>query len=234
MAHDREQSWEIYDAALPFAGLVYSKQRVRMAVIGLGKGDLLAVTPGHPVSDAAFEQLARWGTPKFLLAPNHFHNAGLAPWKARFPEARVIAHPRAIPRLQKKVPGLTFEPLSVLEAALPPGVRVFGPPQAKQGEVTVSVKTSEGTAWFVCDNIMNLETLPPFPMRLVLQIVGFRAKLMTNPFFKRMFLTDKAAYKAWVNAELDKDPPALLVPSHGGVLRGPDLVSRLRAITDAA
>jgi len=57
---------------------------------------------------------------------------------------------------------------------------------------------------------------------------------MTNPIFKRLFLKDKAAYKAWVSAELDRDRPTLFVPSHGDLLRGADVVDRLRAATDAA
>ena len=57
---------------------------------------------------------------------------------------------------------------------------------------------------------------------------------MTNPFFKRLFLADKAAYKAWVHAELDRDRPALFVPAHGAALRGPSVCADLRAATDAA
>lgn len=51
---------------------------------------------------------------------------------------------------------------------------------------------------------------------------------------KRLFLADKAAYKVWMGGELDRDPPVLLVPAHGAPVRGPDLSSRLRAVTDAA
>lgn len=234
MARAADEPWEIYDEALPFAGAVYGPRRVRMAVIGLGGGALLVVSPGGSMTEARWEQLSRWGTPRFLLAPNHFHNAGIAAWKARFPEATVVAHPRAQARLRKKLPGVAIGNLAPLEAALPEGVRVFSPPMAKQGETWVSVKTKEGTAWFVTDGILNEERLPRGAVGFVMRLLGFRTELMTNPFFKRLFLTDKAAYKAWVGAELDRDPPTLFVPSHGAPLRGADLCSRLRAATDAA
>ncbi|MBK7829525.1 hypothetical protein [Nannocystis sp.] len=99
--------WDIYDDTLPFAGAKYGPQRARMAAIGIGDGGLLIVSPGVPMSDAAWHELANLGAPRFLLAPNHFHNAGLAAWQARFPAATIVAHPRAQARLRKKLPGLS-------------------------------------------------------------------------------------------------------------------------------
>ena len=189
--------------------------------------------PGVPMSDAGWEALARLGAPRFLLAPNHFHNAGLAAWQARFPEAKIVAHPRALPRLRKKLPGLTIADLAPLVAALPTDIRVFSPPMAKQGETWVSIATQHGVAWFVTDALVNEERLRG-AMGLFMRLMGFRTGLMTNPFFKRLFLSDKAAYKAWMLAELERDRPTLFVPAHGAVLRGTDLVDRLRAATDAA
>lgn len=234
MTRSADTQWEIYDASLPFAGATYGSQRARMAVVGLGGGALLVVSPGAPVSEAGWDQVTKWGAPRFLLAPNHFHNGGIATWKARFPEAAVVAHPRALARLRKKVPGVAIEDLSTLEGALPDTVRIFSPPMAKQGETWVSVKTLEGNAWFVTDGVVNQERLPRGPLGLVMRVFGFRTELMTNPFFKRLFLTDKAAYKTWMAGELERDRPVLFVPSHGAALRGPDLVDKLRAATDAA
>ena len=227
-------TWEVYDEALPFAGAIYGKQRVRMAIFGLGGGALLVVSPGAPMSDADWSRVEGLGTPRFLLAPNSFHNGGIAPWKARYPEATVVAHARAQARLRKQVPGVSFEDLSVLEAALPGGMRVFGPPMAKQGETWVSAKTSAGVAWFVTDSMLNEPRLPPGVVGGVMWLAGFRPGLMTNPLFKRFFLKDKAAYKAWVNAELEREQPTLFVPSHGAPLRGAAVVEQLRAATDAA
>lgn len=223
--------WEIYDDSAPFAGLTYGPQRARMAAIGIGGGGLLVVTPGTQMTEERWSQLASLGTPRFLLAPNAYHNVGIAAWKKRFPEARVVAHPRSIKRLRKQVPGVEFEDLSVLEAALPAGVRLLSPPQARQGETWVSVKTKDGVGWFVTDSIMNEEKIPGGGVGFVMKLVGFRAGLMTNPFFKRVFLRDKPAYKQWVCSELDRDRPNLFVPAHGRVLRGSDVTEQLREVT---
>lgn len=232
MSAARDDDWEIFDDDRPFAGAIYGAARVRMALVGLGGGALLVVSPGAPLSDARAERLARWGSPRFLLAPNHFHNGGIAVWKTRYPDARVVAHPRAQKRLRKKVPGVAIEDLALLEPALPAGVRIFGPPMAKQGETWVSLATAAGRAWFVTDGILNAERLPRGATGLVLRLLGFRTGLMTNPFFKRLFLTDKAAYKAWLCAERER--PTLFVPAHGAVLRGPEVWRELIAVTESA
>ena len=226
-------TWELHDDR-PLASLCYGPQRVRMTVIGLGGGDLLVVSPGVPVSDAAWDRLAGWGRPRFLLAPNKFHNLGLRGWRERFPAARVVADPRALPRLRRKFPELEIDDLAPLVAALPAGVRLLSPASAKQGETWVSVETAAGAAWVVADAIVNETRLPGGALGLLMRALGFRAGLLTNPFFKRVFLGDRAAYRRWISAELARDRPVLLIPAHGAPLRDPDLASRLRAISDAA
>ncbi len=226
--------WEVFDPDRRVLCARYGGGRVRMLAFGLRDGGLAVVSPGARMSDAHFEALAAWGEPRFLVAPNSFHNLGLRSWSKRFPDARVVAHERAHKRLRKRLAGLEFQGLESLVAALPDGVRLMCPPEAKQGEVWVSLITGQGTAWFVTDGILNEAHLPPGALGVVMRVLGFRTGLMTNPFFKRLFLTDKAAHKAWVRDELTRDPPTVFIPCHGEVLRGPDVVDKLRAATDAA
>jgi hypothetical protein len=227
-----EGAWEIFDEGARFAGMSYGPQRVRMVAVGLGPGELLLVSPGVPRGEEFRTLLSRWGTPKFLLAPNHFHNAGLGWWKKEFPDATVVAHARAQKRLRKKVSGVPIEDLSRLEAALPEGVRIFSPPMTKQGETMVSVRIGDGRAWFVTDAMVNPKL--PGAVGFAMKVLGFREKLMTNPFFKRFFVTDLAGYKAWVSAELARDKPILFVPSHGATIHGPDVTQQLRDAVAAA
>lgn len=224
--------WQLHDESVLLATTTYGPQHARMAVIGIGDGGLLIVSPGTGMSDAAWARVAAWGAPRFLLAPNHFHNAGLAKWQDRFPGAQIVAHPRALPRLRKQLPGRELADLAPLQAALPPGLRVFSPPGAKQGETLVAVQRPAGTAWFVTDALVNESRLPGGVTGLLIRLAGFRTGLMTNPFFRRFFLADRPAYKQWLLAELERDRPTLFIPAHGDPLQGPDLVDRLRATTD--
>jgi len=234
MVDEAGDSLEMFDEARPFAGALYSPRQVRMAFFGLGGGDLLVVTPGAPVSEALWSRVEALGKPKFLLAPNHFHNMGISAWKARYPEAKVVAHRTAVPRLGKRLGGIPVEDLPSLEAALPEGMRLFSPPMAKQGETWISLRTNDGVAWFVTDSILNEPSVPGGALGFVMRVFGFRAGLQTNPFFKRMFLTDKAAYKQWVYKELERDKPTLFVPCHGAPIRGADVAEKLRAVTEEA
>ena len=232
---DANAGWEVFDDERPLLGGGYSENgRIRMIAVGLRDGGLCVVSPGAELEQARFAALERWGRPRFLLAPNHFHHFGIHAWKQRYPDAIVVASPRARARLKKKVPGADIQDVALLEPALPPGVRVFGPPMAKQGETWLSVRTKQGVAWFVTDAIMNEPHLPGGPLGLLLHLLGFRTGLHTNPFFKRVFLESKAAYKDWVIQELSREPPDIFIPSHGTVLRGPDVVERLRVATLAA
>lgn len=234
MPMSARDSWEIFDDERPLAGVIYGRQRVRTVVVGLGDGGLLVFSPGVPLEEQVWSELAKLGRPRFLLAPNHFHNAGLSSWKARFPEAQVVAHPTALRRLRKKVPGIDIRDLSTLETALPKGIRVFSPPGVKQGETFVSVSTKEGVAWIVCDAIINEHKLPGGAAGAAIRLLGFRAELMTNPVFKRIFVRERRAYKDFVLAELARETPRMLIPCHGDPLRGDDVADRLRAITSSA
>lgn len=221
--------WEVLDEESKLLGATYSRQGVRMVALGLRDGGLAVWSPGKRCAEAR-DALARWGEPRFLLAPNHFHNAGLAEWAAAYPKARVVAHPRAHARLKKQVPSLgAIDDLEGLRAALPEGARLVCPPQAKQGETWLAIERPGFCALVICDSVVNLKAVMP-----LFWLLGFRARLMTNPLFKRMFLSSKADYKAWMKAELAAHPPTLFVPSHGDVLRGPDVAGELARVTDEA
>jgi len=234
VAMSESGAFEIFDAAMPFAGARYGAMKARMVVVGLGNEELLVISPGLPLDDAWFARMATWGTPRFLLAPNHFHNAGIAAWAARFPDATVVAHPRAIPRLRKQVKGVTFATLDVLERALPFGMHLLCPPMAKQGEVWLSLLTTAGRAWFVTDSVANERRLPGGPLGLFMRAVGWRTGVIVNPFFKRLFVTDKRAFIAWAREQLAREKPKLFVPAHGGVVSGDDVITEIERALDAA
>jgi hypothetical protein len=227
------RSWEVLDPNRPLLATLYGSMRARTVVVGLGDQGLLVISPGR-MEEARFAALASYGAPRFLLAPNYFHNLGIASWVERFPEATVVAHERAIPRLKRQVPGVNFAPLEVLQPSLPAGVRTMCPPGARQGETWVSVATPGGVAWFVTDAILNEAKLPTGATGAVMWTLGFRTGMMVNPVFKRFFLSSRPQFKDWALAELERDRPTWFLPAHGDPLRGNDVADRLRAIIDAA
>lgn len=221
--------WEILDEGRPILGRRYGAQRARMLAFDLADGGLCVVSPGSGIGDDALAELDARGPVRFVLAPNHFHNAGIRAWRDRYRDAVVTAHERAIPRLRRQVPGVEFEDLTRLRAALRPGDRLFSPPMAKQGETWVSLDAPGGRTWFVTDGIVNETRLPRGPLGVMMRVLGYREELMANPVFRRLFITDRQAYADWVAEQVAADPPTVFVPGHGAVLRGADVGERLRA-----
>lgn len=221
-------TWEIYDAAAPLAAHQWGKPSVRMLVVGLGEGELLVVSPLRKLPEESWAQLESWGRVRWLLAPNAFHNLGLEPWQARFPDARIVAHPRALPRLRKRLPQLQFGELDELRARLPSHVRLLEPPGAKQGETWLAVDDPTTRSWFVADSFVNESKLPG-ALGLFMRVMGFRTGLIANPFFMRFFTPDKAAYARWLEGEFEARPPQRFIPSHGALVEGDTLVDQLRS-----
>jgi hypothetical protein len=85
-------------------------------------GGLLVASPPCGVADDAFEALASRALVRALVATNAFHTMGLAPWRARFPEAPVFAPPQSLQRVTKVSGVEGIRPLS--EAAALAGERV--------------------------------------------------------------------------------------------------------------
>lgn len=221
--------WDVLDPDLPLLAATYGRAKVRMTAVGLRDGGFVVASPGSR-ADAAQAALAARGPVRFLLAPNHFHNAGIASWQARFPEARAVAHPTALPRLRKQVPGVTFDDLEPLRAALPDGVRLLSPPMAKQGETWIAARRDGLSALVVCDAWVNIAA-PTFAYR----VIGFRPGLMVNPIFKRLFVRGgKATFKEWAAREIGEVAPDLVVPAHGDVARGASATSDLLRATERA
>lgn len=219
--------WVELDAALPLLAATYGKARVRMTAVGLAGGGFVVTSPGSRAA-AARDALAARGPVRYLLAPNHFHNAGLAEWQAAFPDARVVAHPTAIPRLRRKVPGVAIGDLDELRRALPEGVRLLSPPMARQGETWLAARRPGVSALVVCDAWVNLETID-----WKHRIVGFRGGLILNPLFKRLFLRSKSDFQAWAAREIAELSPDLFVPAHGAIVRGEEVARELLRVTAA-
>ncbi|MFO0549547.1 MAG: hypothetical protein U0271_14235 [Polyangiaceae bacterium] len=221
-------AWQVLEPSLPLLAADYGGGRARMVALGLEGGGLVVWSPGVPERQGnALEDLRNFGEPRFLLAPNHFHNLGIPHWTRSFPSARVVASERARTRLSKKLPGIVIDGLEGLSRALPPGTRLLCPPNAKQGETWLAVERDTLRALVVCDAIVNMQHVSiPF------KILGFRARLMLNPFFKRFFMGDRAAHRAWMLAELGAHPPNLLIPAHGEMLQGARVADDLRRVVE--
>ncbi len=102
------------------------------------------------LGEPACDSLANLGGVVVLLAPNHNQNKGLREYAEVFPAARLCAASDADARLARIV-SLPFDDVAGLGAEMPDHIERSMPPGLKTGEVWLSLKTPERTAWMVAD-----------------------------------------------------------------------------------
>lgn len=203
---------------------VYTAERnnLRCSAFTLKDGRLCLFSPVAGLGTKALESLSKIGDVAFLLAPNHYHNKALAEYVEAFPEAVLCAADKAAPRL-RKVTGLAIESLRDLEALLPAAVDFIEPDGLKTGEVWLRMKEGKKTSWLVVDAFCGPQ------MRAGLQESDAPEILKPFPTYGT---GDKAAYAAWVQAQIQEDKPEIVVPCHGAVLRAKDLPAKLEGLVE--
>jgi hypothetical protein len=224
--------WKIFDAAIPILTYEYSFGGGTANALTVGiEGGLAVVSPPSRVASGVYDDLMHYGPVRALVASNAFHHFGLAGWKARFPEAMLFAPKQSIRRIERQSKVQGIRPLA--EAAPIAGTRVefTDMPHYRTGEVLVRISSGRGLVWYVTDIVLNLPVLPPNPVvRLLFGLSGSAPGLKLNNIASLFMVRDKAALKRWLAAELDKAPPAWLIPAHGGIVdcaQNPDAVRKL-------
>ena len=89
---------------------------LRTVALELPGGGTCVISPTRGIDPAPIVERA--GDVRYLLAPNHFHYMGIAPWLEKCPRALPVCGPVARPRLTKKVE-IPWTDLEELAAANP-------------------------------------------------------------------------------------------------------------------
>lgn len=201
---------------------IAERNNLRCSALTLKDGRLCLFSPVAGLGSKALESLSEIGEVAFLLAPNHYHNKGLAEYAEAFPGAVLCAPDKAAPRL-RAVTGLAIESLKKLEALLPTAVGFIEPDGLKTGEVWLRMNTGKQTSWLVVDAFCGPQ------MRAGLQESNAPEILKPFPTYGT---GDKTAYAAWVQAQVREDKPKIVVPCHGAVLRANDLPAKLEGLVE--
>ena len=165
-------------------------------------GGLLVASPPCRVADDAFEALAARAPVRALVATNAYHTLGLAPWKARFPDAAVFAPPQALQRVTK-VSGIGgIRPLGEAAALTGERVALIELPYFRSGEALIKIRAAEGLLWYVTDIILNLPRLPSNPLFAMLFKLSNRAPgLRLNRIAPLFMVRDRPALWQWLAAD---------------------------------
>lgn len=196
------------------------KGALRCTALRLRDGSLCLYSPVLGLDEAALKSLTALGDVAFLLAPNHYHNKGLAEYAEASPDAVLVCSEKAQPRLEKQT-GLSFAGLHSLATLLPDGCDLVEPEGLKTGEVWLTHATAEGAVWVVCDAFKgasgNAGTASPD-----IELLG------TFPTYG---IQDKGIYSAFVKAKLNELPPTMIVPCHGSLVRSENLAASVKSLS---
>lgn len=220
MTDTTPHGWNLFDERTPILTHAYSfGPGIANALAVGGENGLVVVSPPRRVTTGVFEDLARFGRVRALVAPNAFHYMGLPEWKAHFPDAQLFAPAQSIARVAKKTGLEGVRPLAAAAGIAGARLELVDMPYYRTGEALVRIATDRGTVWYVTDVVLNMPELPAHPVaRFVFRATGSAPGLRYNNVAPLFMVRDRAALRRWLAGEAAKDPPRWLIPAHGDIV----------------
>ncbi len=183
------------------------------------------------IGEDTFERIDALGSPGVLLAPNHFHHLSLARFRARYPDALVVAGQGALPRLKAKGYGGVHE-LAEAEPLLPEDTRLLRCAGVRTGETWLSLIDEGKRTLLISDGFFNVAAPVTGFAGFMLRRMQAAPGLRLGATFIWLGISDRVAYRAWVRETLAREAPARLVFSHGEPIEGDDLGERLTSLIE--
>jgi hypothetical protein len=185
----------------------------RMTVVGLSGGRTALWSPISLV-DEEMGRIEALGEPAFLIIPGVAHRLDARPFKARYPNAKVMAPSGAKEAVSQAVPvDLLFDQLEDPETSF---ITVAG---TGNRESALVVRRPDGASLIVNDVIAHVANPQGFGAWLMARLFGFGAK---RPAVPRPIRSKLIREPEELAAQLEKwaSMPDLLriIPSHGEII----------------
>lgn len=231
MAHVNPGVWTIFEQDTPVLTYTYKVGPATSTSLAVGGADgLIVLSPPYRAAESVYEDLAKYGDVRALVASNAFHFMGIPRWKTRFPDAALFAPAQAIERIRKKTKLDGIRPLSAAAGITGSKLELIDMPHYRTGETLTRFITSRGLAWYVVDLILNVRELPKNPiLNLLFRMTGSAPGLRWNKVGPTLMVKDKRALRRWIREEFDKAVPRWLIPTHGEIL---DVVAERKAVRE--
>ncbi|WCT72933.1 hypothetical protein PQ455_15025 [Sphingomonas naphthae] len=199
----------------------------RMTVIALAAGGIAVWSP-IALDEAQMARIDALGPVRALIVPNQGHRLDIRPWKARYPQARVIAPPSAREGVAEAVPvdatgDVLHDP--AIAFALVAGTRA--------DEFALTVTRAEGTTLILNDILSNVRHPQGLGAHIMARLLGFGVKRpRTSRPVRRMFVADPAAVAAQFRDWADRPDLRRIIVSHGDVIGDGAAAALRRAAAD--
>lgn len=183
----------------------------RMTIARLERGDLV-VYSAIALAEAEMTQLDALGTPAYLIVPNDAHRLDVKPWKARYPNMRVIAPAHAREKVSEVV---TVDDTTADFGD--PRVQLVSVPGTDEREAGLVVESQGGTTLVLNDLIFNLADKPGLGGWLF-KLFGFTGEPKMPGVIKMREVKDKNALAAQLESWAHLPSLRRLVVSHGNII----------------
>jgi len=172
----------------------------RMTVIVLASGRV-AVWSAIPLDDAQMARLDSLGPVCFLIVPNAGHRLDIRAWKARYPEAKVIAPPGARDAVAEAVPVDATDNILA-----DPGVTLERVAGTKADEFAMLVSREDGATLILNDILASIRHPQGLGANIMARLFGFGVKRpRTSRLVRRMYVADGKAvarqFRTWAEIE---------------------------------
>jgi hypothetical protein len=180
-----------------------------MFVYRLEDGGLL-VYSSVAMSEEKMNQLDALGPVRLILVPNHFHRMQARVYLQRYPDARVVCPAAARNHVAKEV---TVH--GTAEEVLPEhGVIYHQPAGVKPTEGVYEFAVEGGHALLFCDTLFNCPHQPGLGGVLV-RLIGSTGFFGATRISKAFVLSDRRAFKAWLEDQARRTDLQLIGVAHG-------------------
>jgi hypothetical protein len=161
----------------------------------------------NPAGMAALEELGR---PQILIVPNGYHRLDAHVYRTRYPNAQVLAPAAVRARVEQRV-----KVDRNAEDELPKvGIKAHQPRGVKPGELVYEFPLDDGAALIFTDALFNIDRMPGVT-GAVTNFLGSAGALGIGRLFRWIAVTDKNAYRAWLE-EMSRLPGLNIISvSHG-------------------
>jgi glyoxylase-like metal-dependent hydrolase (beta-lactamase superfamily II) len=198
--------------------------QARMNVVRLDDSALLVHSP-TALDDGLAAEIAALGTVSYVVAPNCYHHLHVAPFKERFPGAKLFGPPGlAAKRPDLALAGTLDDGAAAPWAGVLDQIALGGAP--KLNEVVFLHRASRSL--LVTDLLFNMTAPDNWMTGLVLRLMGTYKRFGPSRLLRWHLTKDRRALKADVERMLAWDFGRVL-PGHGAVFEAPDARARTRA-----
>jgi hypothetical protein len=183
----------------------------RMTVVGLGDGRTAIWSP-IALAEVEMRRIEALGEPAFLIIPNPAHRLDARPYRARYPQAKVLTAPNAVKRVAEAVP------VDDSNADLGPSAELVTLAGVDQLELAMTVRHPGGISLVTNDIIGNVSN-PKGPGAWIMsRLMGFGPTPRIPRVARRMFIKDPEALAKQLCEWAELEGLRRIIPSHGEII----------------